>query len=287
MYQSVVAHRQAMRSGIPYVVSAHGELPRIVRKIHEKGLFDKLFGERVLLDASKVTALSRAEKAIYESMGVPSSRISVVYNIIDATAYQRLPLRGGFIQESGLQNRKIVTYIGRLNARKGLDVLLKSFQVLARRRKDIALLLVGEDDGGYKRTLERLLAELAPEAPVVFTGLITMPRKLEVLVDSDVVVYPSQHEFFGLVPFEALLCGRPIVVAGDSGCGEIVNDARAGRTVAYGDEAGLADAIDNTLEGGEETVGMTDRGRQYVLKHMSSDEIARRVEALYLEASRG
>src|SRR6266480_2685121 len=284
MYQSVVVHRQALKSGIPYLVSAHGELPRIVRKVREKGVFDKLFGERVLRDASRVTALSRAEKVVYESMGVPSSRISVVYNAIDATSFQNLPPRGQLRQELGLGSRKVVTYIGRLNARKGLDVLLRSFLILERRRRDLALLLVGEDDG-YRRTLERLIAEHAPEAPVIFAGLITLPKKLNVLVDSDVVVYPSQHEFFGLVPFEALLCGRPIVVTGDSGCGEIVSDAKAGRIVAYGDEAELADAIEGTLDGGKETDEMTDRGRQYVMKHMSLDEIGRKVEALYLEAS--
>ncbi len=285
MYQSVVVHRHALKSGIPYLVSAHGELPRIVRKIPEKVVFDKLFGQRVLLDANRVTALSRAEKVVYESMGIPSSRISVVYNVVDATSYQKLPPHGRLRQELGLEGRKIVTYVGRLNARKGLDVLLRSFQSLARRRKDLALLMAGEDDGGYQRTLERLIAELAPQAPVIFTGLITLPKKLELLVDSDVIVYPSQHEFFGLVPFEALLCGRPIVVTGDSGCGEIVGDAKAGRIVAYGDEVALADAIEATLDGGKETDEMTDRGRQYVMKHMSLDEIGRKVEALYLEAS--
>ncbi len=285
MYQSVVVHRQALKSGIPYLVSAHGELPRIVRKIREKGVFDKLFGERVLRDASRVTALSKAEKVVYESMGVPSSRISVVYNAIDATSFQNLPPRGQLRQELGLGSRKVVTYIGRLNARKGLDVLLRSFLILERRRRDLALLLVGEDDG-YRRTLERLIAEHAPEAPVIFAGLITLPKKLNVLVDSDVVVYPSQHEFFGLVPFEALLCGRPIVVTGDSGCGEIVGDAKAGRIVVYGDESGLADAIDRTLEGGKETMEMTNRGRRYVLRNMSSAEIARQVESLYIDASR-
>src|SRR5206468_3317241 len=72
-YANVIVHRQALKRGIPYLVSAHGELPRIVRMIPEKVVFDKLFGQRVLLNATRVTALSGMEKAVYESLGVPSS----------------------------------------------------------------------------------------------------------------------------------------------------------------------------------------------------------------------
>ena len=52
------------------------------------------------------------------------------------------------------------------------------------------------------------------------------PERLELLADADVVVYPSEHEIFGLVPLEALLVGTPVVVADDSGCGEVVRQRR-------------------------------------------------------------
>ena len=49
-------------------------------------------------------------------------------------------------------------------------------------------------------TLRKLVKEVEPHGPVVMTGLITMPEKLEAYSASDVVVYPGAYEIFGLVP---------------------------------------------------------------------------------------
>src|SRR4029077_1571729 len=71
--------------------------------------------------------------------------------------------------------------------------------------------------------------------------------RLEALADADVVVYASQHEIFGLVPFEAILAGTPVVVADDSGCGELVSATGAGIVVRVNRPEPLAQAIDEML----------------------------------------
>ncbi len=48
------------------------------------------------------------------------------------------------------------------------------------------------------------------------------------MVDADVLALPSMHEIFGLVAFEALMCGTPVVLANDCGAGNIIEDAGAG-----------------------------------------------------------
>ena len=81
-----------------------------------------------------------------------------------------------------------------------------------------------------------------------FVGLLTGRARLEALTDADVVVYPSADEVFGLVPLEALLCGTPVVVADDSGCGEVVGQLDGAQVVAVGDPQALAAAIEAVLE---------------------------------------
>src|SRR2546430_9464487 len=63
----------------------------------------------------------------------------------------------------------------------------------------------------------------------LFTGVLRGSDRLEALADADGLVYPSQDEIFGLVPLEAILSGTPVVVADDSGCGEIVSRTGGGR----------------------------------------------------------
>lgn len=279
-YQNVAVRQHARHTGIPYVLSAHGSSPRIVRKKVAKRIFDTIVGEDVLHDAAKLIAISKAELRQYEAMGVPASKIAVIPNGIDAGQYSTLPERGQFSRPHGLDGRKLVTYIGRLNSRKGLDTLLRSMQNITELRDDVTLVLVGPNDG-YRDQIEKMTKQLSLKDHVLLTGLITLPHKLEVFVDSDVVVYPGAYEIFGLVPFEALLCRRPIIVADDSGCGEIVSEARAGLTVPVGNADRLCAAILSILEDPECARAMTDRGRQYVLKQMDWARIAVDTERLY------
>ena len=83
---------------------------------------------------------------------------------------------------------------------------------------------------------------------VTFTGLLVAESRLQALADADVVVYPSADEVFGLVPLEALLVGTPVVVADDSGCGEIIRQTGGGLVVPLGNAIALADAIRHILD---------------------------------------
>jgi len=285
-YQNFAVRRQALCSGTPYILSAHGSVPRIVRKKFAETVFDAIVGSRVLQDAEALIAVSKAEMRQYEKMGVPASKIALIPNGVDAKEYSVLPARGTFSREYGLEGKRLIAYIGRLNARKGLDTLLESMHKLVEIRADVALVLVGPDDG-YRGQIERMIDRLSLHDHVLLTGLITLPRKLEVFVDCDVVVYPGAFEIFGLVPFEALLCRRPVIVADDSGCGEIVADARAGITVPVGNPASLQAAIEYVLENPESIEPMTERGRKYVLERMNWTQIAAETERLYLKATDG
>lgn len=283
-FQNVAVHRVATRKNVPYVMSAHGSLPRIVHRRAAKAIFDGLVGVRLLRDAKRLVALSNAEKSQYESVGVPPSKISIVFNGIDSGIYRDLPPRGSFAQKYGLEGKRLITYIGRLNARKGLDHLLRAFRHLPVAEDSIALVLVGPDDG-YRAPLERLARRLSLQDRVVFTGLVTFLEKLNVLVDSDLIVYPASHEIFGLVPLEALLCGIPVVVSNDSGCGEIVGGARAGFTIPFGDVESLKNAIVRGLENGPEVREMVEHGQRFISDRLRWDLVAAEIEAVYIDAT--
>src|SRR5947208_661867 len=101
-YQNIIVRKQALRGKIPYVFSAHGTVPRIVRKKLAKAVFDEIVGRRILEDASGLTALSQAEVVQYEAMGIPTSRISTIPNGIDHEEFAALPARGTFRRRYGL-----------------------------------------------------------------------------------------------------------------------------------------------------------------------------------------
>ena len=89
----------------------------------------------------------------------------------------------------------------------------------------------------------------ATERARKFTGAIADRARLEALADADVVVYPSADEIFGLVPLEALLAGTPVIVADDSGCGEVIRAIDGGDVVPLGDVHALGARIAAALDG--------------------------------------
>ena len=107
-------------------------------------------------------------------------------------------------------------------------------------------MIAGNDMGGLTATMA-LAAELGVSNRVHCTGLVSGRDRFDVLAAADVVVYPGEDEIFGLVPMEALLCGTPVVVAGDSGCGEVIRRVGGGLVVSGGDERALASAMSSIL----------------------------------------
>lgn len=278
--QNAVAHRFAMRNEIPYLLSAHGSVRRIVRQQSLKVLFDQVAGKRLLLDSSRVIAQSDVEKSEYESAGVPVPKISVVPNGIDPSLYEHLPPPGAFAESLGLNGKRIVLYLGRLSPGKGLDDLFAAFGQIARVRDDCILVVAGPDDG-YRDRLEKSATRLGISDRVRFVGYVNPTEKLRLLVDSDLVVYPAAHESFGLVPIEALLCGRPVVVAKESGCGELIDRAQAGITFPFGNVMLLRDALRTGLEDEEARAETVRRGRAFVLQQLTWNRIVGEMEELY------
>ena len=84
----MVIRRYAISTDTPYVLSAHGSLPIIVRKRLAKNIFDAVIGRGVLESATNVIAVSRAEKQQYEQMHVPPSKIAVIPNGVDSEQFK-------------------------------------------------------------------------------------------------------------------------------------------------------------------------------------------------------
>ena len=141
--------------------------------------------------------------------------------------------------------RPLVLFLGKLTPRKRVDVLINAF---ARLERADARLVIAGNDMGSGRELRALVRSLGLDDRVFFTGLLTGSDRLAALADADVVVYPSEDEIFGLVPLESLLAGTPVVVADDSGCGEVIGATGGGLVVPLGDVEALERAIGRVLD---------------------------------------
>ena len=275
----VIAARHLRRHNVPYVLAPNGTAPVIERRHTLKRGFDLVAGRRVLTGAKRLLAVSHAEAADLATLGVPEDAISVIPNPIDLEEFQTPGSGDRFRQRFDLPPGPLVLFLGKITPRKGVDVLAEAFTQLAP-RSPATLVVAGNDMGGGHAARQRLFgAGLGSRA--VFTGLLTGPERLDALSAADVVVYPSEREVFGLVAIEALLCGTPVIVSGDSGCGEVIRATGGGQIVPFGDAGALAQAIEHMLTETPAWREAARRAAHTVRSTYAGDVVCAQIEAMY------
>jgi glycosyltransferase involved in cell wall biosynthesis len=271
------AVRWARRRGLPYVLTANGTLLRHERKIGAKWLWDMAIAGHIPAGAARCVAVSRADVAMHHQAGIPPQRVRLIPNGLDLGEFDPLPGRGSFRQRWGLPEGPLVVYLGQISPRKGVEHLVAAFA--GGGPGGATLVIAGNDMGG----LSTARAALKPDSPVRFVGLLEGRERLELLADADVLVYASTAEVFGLVPFEGLLCGAPVVVGDDCGCGELIAESGAGLLVRHGDVEGLRARIRTLLLDRVAAEAMVSRGRRYIRARLGFVPIAEQHRALYEE----
>ena len=266
-----VAVQWARDRGLPYVMTPNGTLPRIERKTGVKTAWDVLVAGHVPKGAARIVAVSQHEVGHAQAAGVDNDRIVRIPNGLWLEEFEDLPAAGAFKERWGVEGR-IVAYLGQVSPRKGVEHLVAAF---SGGLEDATLVVGGNDMGGME------LARAAADPGVLFTGLLEGRDRLALLVDADVLVYPSSDEIFGLVPFEGLMCGTPVVVGGDCGCGQLIGAAGAGLLVRHADVDGLRARIRTLLADRVAAGAMVRRGRRYVEEKLSFEVVARQHEAMY------
>ncbi len=276
----VVAARHLSRSNVPYVLAPNGTAPLIERRRLAKRVFDVVAGRRVMGGASRVLAVSQTERRDLCQLGVEPSAIRVIPNPMDLDEFGSPPILGRFRQRYGISPGPLVLFLGKLTPRKRLDVLVRACAKL--QRTDVRLVIAGNDMGGGAMA-RSLVRDLGLEPRTIFTGLLRAHERLEALADADVLVYPSQQEIFGLVPLEALLSGTPVIVADDSGCGEIVRETGGGQVVPLGDADALARAIEAVLQSPATWRAAAADAQVHIRATYGEDVVCSQIEEMYRE----
>jgi len=281
---NILVSKYAIKFRKPYILQAHGCIPR-VGKPYIKWLYDQAFGYKILRTASKVIALNRTEAQQYKDMGVPEGKITVIPNGIDLFEYADLPPQGSFKKKFNIpEDKKIILYLGRIHAIKGIDFLVKAYAYLVRNIKyDNALLVITGSDDGYLNEIKKLTASLNLVDRVLFTGPLYGREKLEAYVDADVYVLPSKYEIFGITVLEAYACGKPVIASRVGGLKDLVVDGVTGLLIEHGNIKQLVYAMLTLLRDDCKRREMGYRGRKFLEKGFTIVKVVNKLENLYNE----
>lgn len=227
------------RAGLPVVFHA--------RNIHTTRWVENKVYQALGRMRSTALILCNSQATAACFMEHSAGKVRVVPNFLDVDRFDRARVQPRLRAELGLApDDRVVGYVGRIIAWKGLDVLVRAFARVADRFPRAVLAVVGENDPGLRRDLAaeyRALADrLGVGHRVRFLGYRDDVRPY--VADFDVLALPSiAPEPFGRVLIEAMALGVPVVASAHGGAVEVVRDGVDGLLARPRDAGDLADKL--------------------------------------------
>lgn len=230
---------QGLKHNVKMITSFHGaDLTQI--KTETTGMQSEW--RRVLSDNSHIVACS-ADLAHKLSMAfgpVVSALVRVVHNGVDA---QRLLNMSG---DAGKSDRKTILNIAKFEHKKGQDLLVEAFSLLAAYHPDVDLVLAGAAGDTLPR-LKLLCARYGIEHRVRFMLDVPHAEVIKLYKQSTLFCLPSREEPFGIVLLEAGLFHLPVVASRVGGVPEVIEDGVSGMLVRSGSVEALTLALETVL----------------------------------------
>lgn len=253
-----------------FVCSLHRPGPLRMRAFMPMHWLQFIVLHRLSSRADGYIVLSEATRKCYLDAGYDADRLRLIPNMYDPMVLTE-PLRPNRINRN-----KMILYVGRLEAEKGLQVLIKAFSLLP---LGSMLYIVGTGD--YAPQLTKLTKELDLEGRVIFTGFMEKGEIGRYYDMADVFVHPALWpEPFPRTILEALSHRVPMVVSDSGSASSILGPA--GLSFRNGDPEDLAIKLQRLLDDDRLREQMIMAGEK-VLSRYHPDTILSQVLQLYEE----
>jgi D-inositol-3-phosphate glycosyltransferase len=191
----------------------------------------------------------------------------------------------------GLLEKKFTLFVGRIDAIKGIDVLIRAIHHLTckpfRSNEELGLIIVGGEmdadpqmENQEMQRLRKMVAHMKLQDRVAFWGSQRQDLLPYFYSAAEALVLPSRYESFGMVALEAMACGTPVIASRVGGLQFTVEDGRTGFLIPEGDWQLLAARICEVIENRSLRKGIVTKAKAKV-KQFGWPRITQKVLSLY------
>ena len=254
-------------SHLPLVTTLHGTDVRLAKSV---AVARPLF-RHVITHSAKVTTVSHWLAGELDML-VPNRSPIVA----------PMPVATDLFEPDASRERAGILFVGRLNAQKGLDQLIRA---LAGMKSRTTLDVVGA--GPARDSLGALATELGVADRVRWHGEIKQGDLPKFYQRARVLAVPSLDEGLGLVAVEAALCETPVVGFRSGGTTDVVRDGSTGILVEPNNVPALSAALDDILANEARATSLGQSGRLYALANFAPESAAQKYLSVYQQAIDG
>ncbi len=237
---------------------------------------------RLTFEAWRVIVCSEfMRNFLMQDLGLPAEKIDVIPNGIDISFVERyqdenLDLFRYMYAPPGV---KLVFSVGRVVHEKGFHVLVQAAPSVLEKHPGTKFVISGK--GEKLDELRSLAWSMGIENNVLFTGYISEADKHRLYLSSDMAVFPSLYEPFGIVALEAMAAKTPVVASKVGGLAEFISHGETGFLVPPGDPVTLAETMDFVLSNEDAVAKVAEKARRVVAEKYTWKGVAQETVKVY------
>ena len=182
---------------------------------------------------SLVTHSHKHSEELEKELGISNKYFKIIPHGIPISQMFKTPTKS---KTKGLK----VLFVGRLERRKGIDVLLKAIPLVLSEIDSVIFSIIGSDPDDFSKTF---LQNSILKKKVLFKGKVSEEELRLAYQECDIFVAPSYYESFGLIYLEAMSFAKPTIGTKAGGIPDVIVDNETGRLIEPGDHQALAEAI--------------------------------------------
>jgi glycosyltransferase involved in cell wall biosynthesis len=282
-YPVMEVSKIAIKEKIPFVLGAYGSLQHTARKINrsfEKKIIDMIYTKNLISNGAAFHSVGDLETEEYIKLGINQKKIFRIDHGIVLDDF-KIKERHNIVRELGLdiQKNKYIIFVGRLDKKKGVDILLKAFSKNITNHKNLFLVIVGTGAKEYENELKSLVKHLKLEEFVKFTGFVEEQEKLELLETASLFVTASHSDVHPIAIQEALVMGVPVIISKASDWPEI-DEYNAGITIDTNVNS-VYDAIEKMLDKGTNLEEMSNNAKKLIEEKFLINKIIVKYEEMF------
>ncbi len=226
-----------------------------------------------------ITETVRAEAT--DMLGIDPAQITVIGRgrsgalLGDRTPERRAQVRSAL----GLEpDAPVVLAVGRQDAQKAHDLLVRAFDLVLQSHPDAHLLMAGRPGDATEKLNDAIRDSADPERVHLLGHRPDVP---DLFATADVFAFPSLYEGLGCSLVEAMALATPIVGSDAPAIAEVLDHGRYGMVVPRQDEVALSEAISSLLDDPARGEALGERARQRFLEHYELDQVVGATVAMY------
>lgn len=210
------------------VVTFHDMTFYLMPEMHEKSkrAFFKSMIKYSSLSADKLISVSQNTSSdMIKILDMDLNKICTILSAANPSYQIQDPFHVGMIcSKYNLEQKKYLLFVGAIEPRKNIPLLIEAYSKLAGEFPSIPLVIIGRKGWMYESIFE-LVESLKIGDKVKFLGYVEEEDLITLYNGAKVFIYPSTYEGFGFPILEAMQCGTPVITSNTSSLAELAGDA--------------------------------------------------------------